>query len=85
MEFGVAQRIFDAMRNQDVLSFKNSALMMRNTIRSNKSLLAYQMLCMVLELIAFDALREGLDERARKRHFKRDVVTGQQCGLEVGD
>lgn len=59
--------------------------MMRNTIRSNKSLLAYQMLCMVLESIAFDALDEGLDERGRERRFRSDVVTDRQRGLGVGD
>ncbi len=59
--------------------------MMRNTIHSNKSLLVYQMLCMVLESIAFDALGEGLDKRGRERRFSSDVVTDRQRGLGVGD
>ena len=73
------------MRHQHLLSFKNSALMMRNTIRSNKSLLVYQMLCMVLESIAFDALGKGLDERARERRFSSDVVIDRQRWLGVGN
>lgn len=73
------------MRHQHLLSFKNSALMMRNTIRSNKSLLVYQMLCMVLESIAFDALGKGLDERARERRFSSDVMIDRQRGLAVGN
>ena len=44
-----AQRIFDAMRHQLLLSFKNSAHMMRATTHSDTGTLAYKMLYIAVE------------------------------------
>jgi len=73
------------MRHQLLLSFKNSAHMMRDTIRSDVATLGYKMLYTRAESHTSGERRDGLGKQGGVRHFERDVLTGDCLCVEVGD
>jgi len=73
------------MRHQLLLSFKNSAHMMRDTIRSDVAALGYKMLYTEVESHTPRSTSDGLDNQGGVRRFERDVLTGDCLGVEVGD
>lgn len=80
-----AQCIFDAMRHQLLLSFKNSAHMMRDTIRSDVGTLKYKMLYTEAESHPSRSAVTGSRKQGGVRHFERDVLTSDWLGVEVGN
>ena len=80
-----AQCIFDAMRHQLLLSFKNSAHMMRDTIRSDVAALGYKMLYTRAKSHTSGGRRDGLGKQGGVRRFERDVLTSDCLGVEFGD
>jgi hypothetical protein len=73
------------MRHQLLLSFKNSAHMMRDTIRSDVATLAYKMLYIRERIACIEERRDGLGKQGGVRRFERDVLTSDYLGVEVGD
>ncbi len=80
-----AQRIFDAMRHQLLLSFKNSAHMMRATTSSDTGTFAYKMLYTEVESHTPRSTSDGLGNQGGVRRFERDVLTDDCLGVDVGD
>jgi hypothetical protein len=80
-----APRIFDAMRHQLLLSFKNSAHMMRATTRSDTGTFTYKMLYTEVESHTSRSASDGLGNQGGVRRFERDLLTDDCLGIDVGD
>ena len=80
----MVQRIFDAMRHQQMLSFKNSAHMMRTLFVVTYGRV-YTRCCTPLPKRDFCGHRGRLDQQGGVRHLKRNRLISGGTGVEVSD